>query len=396
MLMLVRGQRRKTYVRNEARMRRRWSNRRIIFISIAAVLVIAAGLFAFSEFHPLDKTEPEERIPLDQSTVRFDKLVYNGVTYVENPNVTTLLLLGIDRDVADNGKVSTNAGDFRNGGQADFIMLVVIDDTHKTIRRLQIDRDTMTEVPYYSVLGKPLGTRKWQIALAHSMGSDKQENNQNTITALQNLFNGALDTEMESGALVALIYDGALDVDMCAALYLEGIAKFNDALDGVEVLIEDDFASADMPVGETVPLNGAQAETFVRARSRIGGGTNVERMRRQQVYMSAALDKILSQSKQDSAFLGRLLDMLEGDHLLVCDFKSARLINEVNKAINYEIRPIEYLNGTSTLVSVPVYEPVEGGEPEQVTLVESEENEFYPDEVYLTEWVLDAFYIVQS
>ena len=59
--------------------------------------------------------------------------------------------MGIDR--AGDAVVSG----YRNGGQSDFLRLMVIDSAAKRITQLQIDRDTMTPITILGVLGQDGG-----------------------------------------------------------------------------------------------------------------------------------------------------------------------------------------------------------------------------------------------
>lgn len=72
------------------------------------------------------------------------KVEIDGVTYEQKMDVTSLLMIGIDKASTDEIK------GYRDGGQSDFLLLLVLDHKNKTIRQLQIDRDTMTSV---NVLG---------------------------------------------------------------------------------------------------------------------------------------------------------------------------------------------------------------------------------------------------
>jgi anionic cell wall polymer biosynthesis LytR-Cps2A-Psr (LCP) family protein len=51
--------------------------------------------------------------------------------------------MGIDRE-------EVAGGGARNGGQADFLMLLLIDPVGKTVRPLEIDRDTMTRITVWA------------------------------------------------------------------------------------------------------------------------------------------------------------------------------------------------------------------------------------------------------
>jgi hypothetical protein len=91
--------------------------------------------------------------------------------YERNTQLTTVLVLGTDTG-ADSDE--TGKG-FRAGGQADFLLLVVVDDEAKTVRTIQIDRDTIADVTTLGVLGDETGIRRTQICLAHSFGDGKEQ-----------------------------------------------------------------------------------------------------------------------------------------------------------------------------------------------------------------------------
>lgn len=71
--------------------------------------------------------------------------------------------MGVDRDSGE------------TGGQADFLQLLVIDDVGKTVKRLPIDRDTMTPITVLGVLGNRSGVRTAQLSLSHGFGDGKAE-----------------------------------------------------------------------------------------------------------------------------------------------------------------------------------------------------------------------------
>ncbi len=237
-------------------------------------------------------------------------LTYAGVLYTQK-KLTTVLLMGIDK--------STTAGEggFRNGGQADFLLLLLIDTQNKTITPLQIDRDTMTEITILGVLGNDSGTRTAQICLAHGFGDGKAQSCLLTQRAVSNLLPG-------------------VRIDSYVAMNLEGIRVLNDAVGGVTVTLEDDFSALDpaMKKGVTLTLQGAQAEYFVRNRRDIGAGTNEARMQRQGTYLKALRAKLSEKYHDDSGFADELFDALEP--YLQTDMKRGRIINQVWKTRDYE------------------------------------------------------------
>lgn len=240
-------------------------------------------------------------------------ITYDGAEYYYNNSLLNILIMGIDQDSEN----ESSATQFRNGGQADFLMLMIIDPDTKRVSRLQIDRDTMTEITVLGVFGNPAGTRTAQICLSHGFGDGKAQSSEYTVDAVEKLLFG-------------------VNVDFYVALNLDSIPVLNDAVGGVTVLIEDDYAQYDpaMAQGETVTLMGDQAEMFVRWRLNVGDGTNASRMRRQNTYLSALTDKVYENISENANFIGTLYDAV-GDGM-VTDMKRGRMINEVNKAYKYD------------------------------------------------------------
>ena len=363
---------------------KRLSKNQILLRTAIALIVIVLALFAIDRLAPYFEEQSEEPLEqVDENTTRLARFNYDGKNYIENANITTLLLLGVDKDLDAN---ATLVGDYRNGGQSDFIMLIAIDNANKTVKRLQIDRDTVTQVPYLDVMGKDRGTREWYITLAHSFGKTPLDNNRNTVEAVKNLFQGAYETlytedNRNAQALKKLIAN-PIRVDMCASLYMDGISVFNDAIGGVTVVIEDDLENTGLSyaIGETVTLRGDEAENYVRMRQNVGEGTNEERMKkRQRAYMASALEQIIQKSREDAAFLNNLFDALLNGNYLVSDFSVARLVNELSPALDYEISPIEYIDGTHS----------------RNIMAGKEYNQFNPDANWLTQWILNTYYIVK-
>ena len=222
---------------------------------------------------------------------------HEDVTYAARSasEVTTVLLIGFDHRVE--GGMSVSQEDYIQGGQSDFLLLLVLDHENKQIRQLQIDRDTMTDVKFYSKKGTYYGPRKLQICLAHSYGDTQEMNNRNTIWAVENL--------LEIGA-----EDDGAQIDWYISMDITGISRLNDLLGGVTVPIEDDFSHYDptMVMGTTMTLTGAQAQIYCQQRYYIGEQSNASRMVRQRTYMTAAAQQLRDQMKQDADFGVKLLN----------------------------------------------------------------------------------------
>ncbi len=304
-------------------MKRTWIKAVIISLIGVALLVTAVILLNNSENAAYQSKRGEMSTGFGQLKV----VEWNGVKYREKPKITTILLCGIDKpDAVENA----DANDYRNGGQADFIMLVAIDHTDKKIYRLQIDRDTMTDIDILGVFGNEVGTRVEQICLAHSFGATPEDNAKYTVRAVQNLLGGKE-------------VDGYYMIDYAA------MPTLNDALGGVEVRMDFDMTSVNpaWTKGSKVTLHGKEAETFVRSRMTIGAGTNKERMVRQAEFMTKAIAKMKGRVANDLSFGEGLLTTLSA--VSVSNMPQKRLVNELNESYKYETLPVDHPEGEYTI-----------------------------------------------
>ncbi len=316
-------------------------------VALVVVLVLAVvGLVIFNILE--NQAYPEQRGQMSQDFGKLPTMEYQGRTYRMKPNLTSMLLIGYDK-TEDAPRVG-----YRQGGQADFLLLVVMDPKTKTVRQLQIERDTMTDMVILGITGNKTGTRKAQICLSHAYGATDADNCQYTLEAVRNLMQG-------------------IPVELYYAMDIRGINKFNDAVGGVTVPIEDDFSAYDstMVKGTTMKLKGEQAEFYVRRRYEIGEATNESRMRRHKAFMNSAIDLVRNRLKEEKSFANTLLSAVES--VSNTNMTRGRLINEINRAYTFDIRPVETLAGEYTLGSDGFVE-------------------FHADEASIISWIIDVFY----
>ena len=305
--------------RNHKPIRRKTLKRWIIVIAaVSLALLVLVFLGGRWLEHRMEKPEVRGDAHLRQELEEAPTIQVDGETYRLRRHLTTILLMGIDR--ASNAEVGNS---YRNGGQADFLRLLIIDPNEKLIRQIPIDRDTMTPITILGVLGNRTGTRTERISLSHGFGKGQEDSCLLTAEAVSNL-----------------LYD--VPVDFYIALNMDGISELNDLLGGVEITLEEDLTALDpgMAKGTTLTLTGEQAEEFVRGRMSVGDGTNASRMKRQQQYMNAAQKKLKAMLQGDSGKAGEIFDGLEP--YLITSFTRGRLINEAAAAKDYAIEaPIE-------------------------------------------------------
>ena len=329
-------------------------NRRIILRAVLLCSAALALLFAAMGLidHWQQNEYQEQRDDTNDAFMTSNLVTWEGEEYKQTPSVTTLLIAGIDQEANDQQGVGTSR--YRNGGQADFLLLLGIDHTYKKIHQLQIDRDTMTAVTVLSVFGKETGERVMQICLAHSYGGNKEENARYTVRAVRKLMKN-------------------IDIDGYYMIDYSAVSAFNTALGGVTVTIPDDMTSVNplWSAGSTVTLQGGEAETFVRTRKTVGEGTNAERMVRQSEFMTKALSQMRERLANDASFANELVTTLQEKS--VTNLTDLQLAAEIQHLDEYEVLPIAYLEGEYTIGS-------------------SGYMEFYPTENSAESWIMQHLY----
>ena len=288
--------------------------------AVLIVILAAAVLGAAYYFGRRAEESTRNPDPLGDAEARhaYDVTIeYDGHTYRQRSNVTSILLMGIDQE-----EIGTTSVGQRGGGQADFLRLVVIDRGNKTVSQLAIDRDTVAEITILGVTGNVSGTRMDNISLSHYFGDGKEKSCELTREAVSKLLFGTR-------------------IDFYLAANLDGLVAFSKEIGAVKVTLEDDLTVLDpaWTKGAEVTLEGSGAEKFVRSRMTVGDGTNVSRMRRQQQYLSQAVKVLADRLQADTDFIGHLFDVMSP--YMVSGIRRDRLVQEAVNAKNYT-RPAVY------------------------------------------------------
>ncbi len=198
-----------------------------------------------------------------------DTLWYEGCAYRRKEEIECYLFLGIDvMDPVD------DAARYVAGGQADAQILLVLDDEARTWQLLQINRDSMVEVPVLSMMGTVPYTVVQQISLAHAYGDGREESCENSVAAVSMMLGGQ-------------------PIDGYFALNMGGVPALVDLLGGVELTVASDFSAVDpaLTEGAAVTLDGAQALAYVRTRQGVDDQTDLARMVRQRQFLAALWEK---------------------------------------------------------------------------------------------------------
>ena len=290
----------------------------LLLCGILLAAVIGGSLLMQADESVVEHSE--EALEQEKAELSEEVLI-GGVPCVPKKNLYSFLFMGID-NTASQGE------NYVTGGQCDTLILLVVDHTHMTYRRLPINRDTMCEVHSYSMDWKDLGTSVCQIALAHSAGDGGSRSCENAVRAVSDFLYGA-------------------EIDNYIALNMEAIPVINQLAGGVTVTIEDDFSKYDpsLEMGATIKLDDKQANHYLRGRMKVGSGTNEERMRRQNTYLDAMRGEIVARVKTNPGFASDIYEALKPYMVTNLDGRAfSRLVNALT-----DCEPLETLSISGTV-----------------------------------------------
>ncbi len=231
--------------------------------------------------------EAEASYELQEGQIR-----YNGKTYQYKDNLMNILCLGIDsRDGIAKEKTPGKAG------QADCVILAVLDDEAKTIQLINISRDSMVPVHVYATDGSYVEDRTEQLALQYAYGNGRDWSCQLMEQAVSDLFYG-------------------LPIHGYCALSMNSIADLNDAVGGVTVTVPEDLAAMQpklFTAGTTVTLKGDLSYHFVHDRDYQSAdiASNNKRIARQKTYAVAFVNQLKQGMKEDLSLPVKLYQTAE-------------------------------------------------------------------------------------
>ena len=213
------------------------------------------------------------------------------------------------------------------GGQADTQMLLVLDDEAKTWQILQINRDSMVEVPVISMMGTVPYTIVQQIALAHAYGNGREQSCENNVKAVSMMLNDQ-------------------PIDGYFSLNMGGVGILVDLIGGVTITVTSDFSAVDPSLveGETITLNGEQAFEYVRQRQNVDDQTNLARMGRQRQFLKAFEEQV---KDMDSDFAVTAYEELSD--YVITDIASGTAVDIADRLKSYEELPLLTIDGENTV-----------------------------------------------
>ena len=102
-------------------------------------------------------------------------ITVNGVDYYPRQDITLILAMGIDTE----GEMA-DSGSYNNDGEADVVSLIIFDELEECCTVLNLNRDSMVDMPVLGVDGRKAGTAYQQLALSHTYGSGLEDSCENT------------------------------------------------------------------------------------------------------------------------------------------------------------------------------------------------------------------------
>ena len=280
-----------------------------------------------------------------RAEAELKEITYNGRTYRQRPDLETYLLMGVDTSGEGLG-VNSYAG----GGQADVQMVVVLDNANRTWQMLQLNRDSIVQVPVRGVQGDIIAYEDEQLALAYYYGDGREQSCENTVLTVSALLDGQT-------------------IDGYAAVNMDAVGIITDMVGGVTLTVTSDFSAIDPTLveGETITLYGDQALTYVRSRYNIDDETNLARMARQRQYLAALEEKL---RQQDGDFVASAYEELAGS--MVTNIGSGTAVEIAQRLQEYTELPLRTIDGEN--------------------VVEGEHWAYHLDQDSLQQTILELFY----
>lgn len=328
----------------------------ITLISILLVVFIAlCTVFTLLEIGKrklLNQNNESITLPSHAEIIDGKNIIYNGKKYKYNENITSILLMGVDKEKLSESVAET----YGENGQADLLVLISIDTSNGNMKAVSISRDTMADINLFSESGQYIGTSKKQICLSYAYGDGREKSCENTVKSVSRLLYG-------------------MPINSYVSIDIDSIGILTDAVNGVTLTMEEDFNHKYFKAkkGETVTLKGNNALRYIRERDEEDVEGNNARMRRHKNFMYAFYKQIITMTKKDITTPIKLYNKIAKhniSNLSVADITyltKCILMNRQNDSIKFNS-----ISGKS---------------------VKGEKHfEFYPDQDSLYEFVIDTFY----
>lgn len=214
----------------------------------------------------------------------------DGKPWNRKSRVLTILLMGLDY-MKDTYRWDTGR---RNGGNADVLVLLIIDLNAKEATVLNIPRDTMADVLALDANGDFEAMIYTNISEAHSFGDG-----------------GALSCQLTAQAVSGLLC--GIKIDRYVSVDFDSINRVNELLGGVVFVLDQDytFLGHEWTKGQQFRLNNYQLQRLLQYRDRHDIDGAFERSRRDLRIMKAMFDQFKAAFLEDPGVVLRMYSAME-------------------------------------------------------------------------------------
>lgn len=300
---------------------------------------------------PAVSTPSETAATETSAPILADWIDENGVAYNYQDDIISILLMGIDYM---NSERFWDSKTISNGGNADVLALVILNTKTFDFSILYIPRDTMVDVIAMDAEGNYVDTIYTNISAAHSYGDGKD-----------------LSCRLTTDAVSELLYD--VPINRYIALDYNALYTLNTIIGGLNITFNEDYTNINYAYtkGNTVTMSSWQMRQFITYRDR--------------TEVSGAYDRGVRNMAVLKALFVQCKDEIAADPTVALDFLSklsSYLTTDLDLSeITFLARNIGKMNFNSdTIVKLPG----ESAMGEQYA-------EFYPDETWLHNFVVDTF-----
>ncbi len=244
------------------RRRRNWRRISVVVTSVV-VLALVLGIGAY-----LQLTGNISRVDITRG---LGNRPDNSATADSSTNLTALNILVIGSDSRANGESGNGGKSSIEGARSDTNLIVHLSADRKSALVVSIPRDSMTKAP-----------------------DDCNDPNSTVADGSVRIWNDNYARGREACVIKTIEGLTGIFIDHSITVDFAGFKTMVDALGGVEVCtpvaIDDADAHLKLAAGRH-RLNGSQALGYVRVRHTVGDGSDIDRIARQQVFLSSMVQE---------------------------------------------------------------------------------------------------------
>lgn len=331
---------------------RKHRNTVAIAIACTMVAVIFCGYFLWKQSRAQKSLHVSSTASYDMGS-GYRNIEYNGVKYKYNSLITTVLYAGVDSEGEMRSYVQAG-----QAPRADSINLIVLDKKHNKMSIIALNRDTITRIRRYTVLGDDYDYYDSALTYTYAYGNGAD-------TSCENL------TEAVSFLL-------GIPVNDYLVTNRDSMQYFNDLVGGVTVTVPNNDLADEYPSvrkGRKIEITSDFVSTYLRSRDTEKDFSNAGRIERQRSYINAYVDKIKEMlPDRRNEIWEKLVDM---DHYLQTSVTRNKYLQYAKLLSNLDYTDADFYEPAGEYTLDPMYHYFD---------------DFYVDEAALKELVLDLFY----